>query len=125
VSALVPICQTGKDIDLAGLGEVLPEEVPRTILVGRRIDEIVTGPPGPGAEGPARGLGDGLVRPGRQRLNISFECYLFGICRRHEIRSRCGVVRPFPHRNGIVAKSPFRIDVRHNDRAMEGVPVFP
>src|SRR5262249_21015463 len=35
-----------KDIDLTGPGQVLPEEVPRTILVGRRSDE--TGPPGPG-----------------------------------------------------------------------------
>jgi hypothetical protein len=60
------------------------------------------------------------VRPG-----FSFERYLFAICRRHEIRSRCGVVGPFPHRNGIVAKSPFGIDVRHNDRAMEGLPIFP
>jgi hypothetical protein len=51
------------------------EEVRRTILVGRRIDDIVTGPPGLGAEGPARGLGDGLVRPGRQRLDISFGRY--------------------------------------------------
>ena len=37
-----------KDIDLTGPGQVLPEEVPRTILVGRRSDETETGPPGPG-----------------------------------------------------------------------------
>jgi len=40
-----------KDIDLTGLGQVLPEEVPRTILVGRRTDEIVR------ADRPARGRG--------------------------------------------------------------------
>jgi hypothetical protein len=74
---------------------------------------------------PARGLENGLVRPGRQRVNISFERYLFAICRRHEIRSQCGVVGPFPHRNGILATFPFGIDVRHDDRAMEGFPVFP
>ena len=40
-----------KDIDLTGLGQVLPEEVPRTILVGRRTDEIVRPDrPGPGRE---------------------------------------------------------------------------
>jgi hypothetical protein len=68
---------------------------------------------------------NGLVRPGRQRVNISFERYLFAICRRHEIRSQCGVVGPFPHRNGILPTFPFGIDVRHDDRAMEGFPVFP
>jgi hypothetical protein len=70
-------------------------------------------------------LENGLVRSDRQRVNISFERYLFAICGRHEIRCQWGVVGPFPHRNGIVAKSPFGIDVRRNDRAMEGVPVFP
>jgi hypothetical protein len=118
-----------KDIDLAGLGQVLAEEVPRTILVGRRNrrDRRPDRPgPAEGAAGVcARGFVKSLVRPGRQRANISFERDLFAICRRHEIRSQCGMVRPFPHRNGIVAKSPFGIDVRHNDRAMEGVPVFP
>jgi hypothetical protein len=112
---------------------VLAEEVPRTILgEGVETDEIVDRTrPGSGrgcrallhAAALLRVLG--LVRPGRQQANISFDCYLFAICRRHEIRSQCGVVRPFPHRNGILAKSPFGIDVRHNDRAMEGVPVFP
>jgi hypothetical protein len=38
-----------KDIDLIGLGQVLPEQVPGTILVGRRTDEIVRADrPGPG-----------------------------------------------------------------------------
>ena len=40
-----------KDIDLAGLGQVLPEEVPRAILVGRRTDVIVR----PDRPGPGRG----------------------------------------------------------------------
>ena len=52
-----------KDIDLTGLGQVLPEEVPRTILVGRRTVR------------PARGLENGLVRFDRQQVNISFERY--------------------------------------------------
>jgi hypothetical protein len=50
---------------------------------------------------------------------------LFAICRRHEIRSQWGVVGLFPHRNGILPTFPFGIDVRHDDRAMEGFPVFP
>jgi len=37
-----------KDINLTGLGQESPEEVPRTILVGRRTDEIVR-PDRPGA----------------------------------------------------------------------------
>jgi hypothetical protein len=74
---------------------------------------------------PARGLENGLVRFDRQRVNISFERYLFAICRRHEIRCQWGVVGPFPHRNGILAAFPFGIDVRHDDRAMEGLPIFP
>jgi hypothetical protein len=152
-----------KDIDLAGLGQLLPEEVPRAILVGRRTDESVRPDrpgPGRGCRGrlraaaattpPVVGLTDARrvewriaslhgrpaanpprqdsapgVRPGRQRVNISFERYLFAICRRHEIRSQCGVVGPFPRRNGILATFPFGIDVRHDDRAMEGFPVFP
>jgi len=81
--ALVPICQTRRpsaktlrcgaelaelgltrqDIDLTGLGLVLPEQVPRTILVGRRTVR------------PARGLENGLVRFDRQQVNISFERY--------------------------------------------------
>ena len=40
-----------KDIDLAGLGQLLPEEVPRAILVGRRTDESVR----PDRPGPGRG----------------------------------------------------------------------
>ena len=40
-----------KDIDLTGPGQVLPEEVPRTILVVRRTDEIVR------ADRPAPGRG--------------------------------------------------------------------
>src|SRR5262245_11446921 len=40
-----------KDIDLTGPGQVLPEEVPRTILVVRRTDEIVRADrPAPGRE---------------------------------------------------------------------------
>jgi len=136
--ALVPICQTRRpsantlrlwrrtrrkqkralelaarnDIDLIGLGQVLPEQVPRTILVRASNDETVRAdrpgpgrgclgrlraapllrvrPPGqscrpdprqPAAPGPApevrpaRGLENGLVRPGRQRVNVSFERY--------------------------------------------------
>jgi hypothetical protein len=120
-----------KDIDQAGL-EVLAEEVPRTILVGRR-NRRDRRPDRPArAEGCRGRLRTaallrvlGLVRPWSPAGEYQLRTLLFAICRRHEIRSRCGVVRPFPHRNGIVAKSPFGIDVRHNDRAMEGVPVFP
>src|SRR5215510_4710199 len=166
-----------KDIDLTGTGQVLPEGVPRTILVVRRTDEIVRADrPAPGrgvprasprggfvassatgaivsatvassdpyllSVGACYGLTDArradrfTTRPTRHaRFRTSGAAWspageyqlrtlLFAICRRHEIRSQCGVVRLFPHRNGIVAKSPFGIDVRHNDRAMEGVPVF-
>jgi hypothetical protein len=74
---------------------------------------------------PHQGCGVDLVRSDRQRVNISFERYLFAICRRHEIRCQWGVVGPFPHRNGILAAFPFVIDVRHDDRAMEGLPIFP
>jgi hypothetical protein len=79
---------------------------------------------------PARGLENGLVRFDRQQVisaqvNISFERYLFAICGRHEIRCQWGVVGPFPRRNGILAAFPFGIDVRHDDRAMEGLPIFP
>ena len=63
--ALVPICQDTKglisangrsgslrvNIDLMGLGQVLPQEVPRTILVRRRTDEIIR------ADRPAQGRG--------------------------------------------------------------------
>ena len=149
--------------------QVLPEEVPRTILAGRRTDEIVR----PDRPGPGRGCRGRRLRaaallrvsasgaivsatvasrrptradPPRQVPHQGEACarvrkrfgatwspageyqlptLLFAICRRHEIRSQCGVVGPFPRRNGILAKSPFGIDVRHNDRAMERVPVFP
>ena len=38
-----------QDIELTGLGQVLPEEVPRTFSVGRRTDEIARADhPGPG-----------------------------------------------------------------------------
>ena len=85
--ALVPICQTRrpsaktlrcgaelagnrngrslaapKDIDLTGLGQVLPEEVPRTILVGRRTDEIVRADrPAPGPRVPRASPRGGVV----------------------------------------------------------------
>lgn len=61
----------------------------------------------------------------RQRTKSALEGYLFAICGRNEIPSYCGLVRPFPHRNGIMAEPPFGIGIRHNDRAMEGLPVFP
>jgi hypothetical protein len=61
----------------------------------------------------------------RQRMKISLDRYLFAICRRDEVCSDCGLVRPFPHRNGIMAESPVGIGVRHNDRTLEGIPVLP
>ena len=90
--ALVPICQTRrpsantlrlwrrtrrkqkralklaarKDIDLIGLGQVLPEQVRGTILVGRRTDEIVRADrlgPGRGCLGRLRAAPLLRVRP--------------------------------------------------------------
>src|SRR6516225_9222874 len=117
-----------KDIDLAGLGQVLPEEVPTTILVGRRTDEIVRPDrpaPGRGCRGRLRAAvctsGAAWSPAGEYQLRT----LLFAICRRHEIRCQWGVVGAFPHRNGILATFPFGIDVRHDDRAMEGFPIFP
>jgi hypothetical protein len=68
--------------------------------------------------------GQELMRPSRQYIGYQFRT-LFVICRRLEIRSQSGVVGTFPHRNGILATFSFGIDVRHDDRAMEGFPVFP
>jgi hypothetical protein len=55
-----------KDIDLIGLGQVLPEQVPGTILVGRRTDEIVRADrpdPGRGCLGRLRAAPLLRVRP--------------------------------------------------------------
>jgi hypothetical protein len=41
------------------------------------------------------------------------------------VASLARVVRLFPHRNGILATFPFGIDIRPDDRATEGFPVFP
>jgi hypothetical protein len=65
-----------------------------------------------------------MLRFGRQQVNISFERYYLRSAVDTRFVANAGVP-PFPHRNGIVAKSPFGIDVWHNNRAMEGVPVFP
>jgi hypothetical protein len=90
------------------------ETIPRTILrascQGRLVARPIAGRP-PGAV--------------RQRIKISLDWYLFPICRRDEICSDCGPVRPFPRRNRIMAESPVGIDVRHNDRTLEGIPVLP
>jgi hypothetical protein len=65
---------------------------------------------------------DGIF--GKDKVGYQFRT-LFVICRRLESRSQSGVVATFPHRNGILATFSFGIDVRHDDRAMEGFPVFP
>ncbi len=57
-----------KDIDLAGLGQVLPEEVPRAILVGRRTDESVDRTARARAEGSAGASARRLLR--RRRWSV-------------------------------------------------------
>ena len=88
----------------------------------RRVEwRIVHGRPAPTRRARFRTSGAAWSPAGEYQLRT----LLFAICRRHEIRCQWGVVGPFPHRNGILAAFPFGIDVRHDDRAMEGFPIFP
>ena len=90
----------------------------------KNLDEILARQPA-NTVAPRCAQGDDPRVVSNQQIENISASIAVAICRRHEIRSESRVVRPFPHRNGILATFPFGIDIRHDDRATEGLPVFP
>jgi hypothetical protein len=70
------------------------------------------------------------VRPARCLLRLGHQqvkCQLPALSRSAvdaRLSSKSGLVGSFPRRNGILATFPFGINVRHDNRATEGLPVF-